>query len=92
MKRKKMTNIWLLQNRESFSLFSSLLEVISQREKVGGFDSIICFLCSALSKPVPQSGETLTISTFSDVNPTELDKYEFLSPMNNDFLLEYVSI
>lgn len=66
------------------------MEVISQREKTGGPDSIICFLCSAISQPVPHSGETLTVSTFSDINVTELDEYKFLSPMNNDFLLEYV--
>ena len=65
---------------------------MEEREAVGGSDSVVCFLTSVLAEAVPQAGDQFVVSTFSDTDPTQLSRYEFSMPLNNDFLLEYVGI
>ena len=64
---------------------------MEQREADGGEDAVVTFLSSVLERPLPKPGETFVISTFSATESTELDRYQFDIPLNDDFLLDYVS-
>lgn len=52
---------------------------------------MVTFLSAVLERPIPRAGEIFTVSTFSASVSTALDNYQFEIPLNDDFLLEYVS-